>query len=81
MPAMPEIGAVTLVYCSCTCAERMLASFAATALSYCATWFRCVSRSVLAPYWRYSGAFERWKLERAVASRASFWRLAAAAWS
>ncbi|KAG0952837.1 hypothetical protein G6F31_013503 [Rhizopus arrhizus] len=37
--------------------------------------------SVLATYWRYSGAFERWKLERAVASRASFWRLAAAAWS
>ena len=45
---MPEIGAVTRVYCSCTWAARMLASLADTALSYWATWLRWVSRSVLA---------------------------------
>ena len=81
MPATPVIGAVTRVYCSSTWAARMLAALAATALSYWATWLRWVSRSVCDTYWRYSGELERWKLARAVASSASFWRLAATAWS
>ncbi len=51
-PVIPSIGARMRVYCNCTCAARIAASLAATAASYCATWLRCVSRSVLATYWR-----------------------------
>lgn len=50
IPAMPSIGAVTRVNCNCTCAERICASSAATAASYCATWLRWVSRSVRDTY-------------------------------